>query len=198
MTVIVCRYIVYGGLLIFGIFLGQGFGFSLDSCVSAFPAALLFCCSCFCAFPASLLFCFSVFLLLAFPVSLLLFFSCSLLFCFSAFPASLLFCFFASLLLLLLCFYCFSAFPASLPFGFSALCFPCFFAFPASLLFCYCAAAPFYLYYSTFSFVQICVFAAPLPAPLLLCFLSLLSICFSCSFAFFFPVCILNEDRDPR
>ena len=60
------------------------------------------------------------------------------------------------------------AFPASLLF--------CFFAFPASLLFCYCASVPFYLYNSTFSFLQLCVFAAPFPAPLLLYFLSLLSL----------------------
>jgi hypothetical protein len=32
-----------------------------------------------------------------------------------------------------------------------------------------------------------------LPSPLLLCFLSLMSLCFSFSFALFSPVCILNE-----
>ena len=112
-------------------------------------------------------------------------------------PGSPLVCFFrfsalpAPLLFLLLCFPCFSAFPASLLF--LLLCFFCFFASPASLLFCYCASVPFYLYYSSFSFLQSCVFAAPLPAPLLLYFLSSLSLCFSCSFAFFVPVCIPNE-----
>ena len=52
---------------------------------------------------------------------------------------------------------------------------------------------PFYFYYSTFSFLLSCVFAALLPAPLLLCFLSLLPLCFFFSFALFSPVCILNE-----
>ena len=58
-------------------------------------------------------------------------------FCFSAFPGSLLFCSLLSLLL------CFSASLLSL-----LLCFPCFSAF---LLL---ASAAFYLYYSTFSFLQ--------------------------------------------
>ena len=101
-----------------------------------------------------------------------------LLLCFSAVPALVLFllrCFSASLffcllLFLLLCFSCFSA-----------LCFPCFFAFPASLLFCSCASEHFYLYYSTFSVLQSCGFAAPLPAPLILYFLPVLSL-----FAFHF------------
>ena len=130
-------------------------------------------------FPVSLIFCFSAFLLLCF--------SASLLFCFSAFPASLLFCFSAfcfpsSLLFLLLCFsaFCFSCF-----FAFLLLYFPWFSAFFTSV--------PFYFYYSTFSFLQSCAFAALLTAPLLLCFLSLLSLCFSFSFALFWSVCILNE-----
>ena len=86
------------------------------------------------------------------------------------------FCFFCFLLFLLLCFSCFSALPASFLF--------CFSAFPASLLFCFCASVPFYFYYSTgtCSFLQSCVFAALLPAPLLLCFLSLLPLCL-------FPLC---------
>ena len=148
------------------------------------PAYLIFLLLCFSAFPAFvffLLLCFSAslfsafcfyFLFLCFSVSLLFFFFCC--FCFSV--------------SLLLCFSCFSAFPASLLFISSFL----LFAFPASLLFCYCASVPFYLYYSTFSFLQSCVFAAPLPAPLLLYFPSLPSLCFPFSFAFFFPVGILN------
>ena len=59
------------------------------------------------------------------------------------------------------------------------------FCFSASLLFAFPAPFYFYFYYSTFSFLQSCVFAALLPAPLLLCFLSLLSLCFSFSFALF-------------
>ena len=118
-------------------------------------------------------------MLSCFPAVLLLCFSASLLLCFSAFPLlclspSLLFCFLLflllSLLLMLLCFTCF--------FSFLLLCFPC---FSASLLFCFCASVPFYFYYYTFSFLQSCVVAALLPAPLLLCFLSLLPLCF-CSF----------------
>ena len=116
------------------------------------------------------------FLVPCFPVSLM--------FCFSAFPASLLFCFSAfcfpsSLLFLLLCFLLFLLFLL--------------FCFSISLLLCSCTAVPFYFYYSTFSFLQSCVFAALLPAPLLLCFLSLPSLCFSFSFALFWSVCILNE-----
>ena len=76
--------------------------------------------------------------------------------CFSAFPASLLVWFFCFLFSLLLCF------SASL----------------FSLLLCFCTSVPFYLYYSTVSFLQSCAFAALLPAPLLLCFLSILSLCF--------------------
>ena len=113
--------------------------------------------------PGSMLSCFSDFMFVCFSAFLLL-----CLHCFSAFPASLLFCF---LLSLLLCFSCFSVFHAS------------------PLLY----SAPFYFYYSTFSFLQSCVFAALLPAPFLLCFLSLLSLCFSFSFAVFSPVCILHE-----
>ena len=105
---------------------------------------------------------------------LFLLFSDSLLFCFSAF--------------LLLCF--------------SAFCFPCFSAFPASLLFCFLLSFAFlllcspcfsasYFYYSTFSFLlQSCVFNALLPAPLLLCFLSFLSLCFSFSFALYILFCL--------
>ena len=108
--------------------------------------------------PGSMLSCFSAFLLF-----------CSLLFCFSAFIASLLF--------LLLCFSCFSAysdfllfpFPASVPF--------CFSVFPASLRFYFFALL---LLLSTFSFLRSCGFAALLPAPLLLCFLSF------CLFVFHF------------
>ena len=127
------------------------------------------------------------FLVLCFPVSLIFCFSASLLFCFSAFPASLLFCFSA------FCFPCFSAFPASLLFCFLLFLLLCFSASLFSPLLCFCTSVPFYFYYSTFSFLQSCVFAAPLPAPLLLCFLSLLSLCFSFSFALFCSVCILNE-----
>ena len=109
------------------------------------------------------------FLVLCFPVSLL--------FCFSAL------CFSASLLSLLLCFSCFSAFPASLAYS-DFLLFPfpasvpfCFSVFPASLRFYFFALL---LLLSTFSFLRSCVFAALLPAPLLLCFLSF------CLFVFHF------------
>jgi hypothetical protein len=94
------------------------------------------------------------FLVLCFPVSLI--------FCFSCFSAFLLFAFPASLLFLLFCFFLLLCFSASL----------------FSLLLCFCTSVLFYLYYSTFSFLQSCIFAALLPAPLLLCFLSLLSLCF--------------------
>ena len=92
----------------------------------------------------------------------------SMLSCFSnflllCFSASLLFCFCASLLFASLL-----LFPASLLF--LLLCF-LLFAFPASLLFCF----------------------SGFHASLLLCFLFLLSLCFSCSFALFCSVCILNE-----
>jgi hypothetical protein len=54
---------------------------------------------------------------------------------------------------------------------------------------------PFYFYYSTFSCLQSCVFAALLPAPLLLCFLSLPPLCFFFSYClyclFVFHVCLL-------
>ena len=132
------------------------------------------------------------FLVLCFPVSLIFCFSASLLFCFYAF---LLLCFSASLLFLLfllLCF-CFSCLSAFLLFCFLLFLLLCFSASLFSLLLCFCTSVPFYFYYSTFSFLQSCVFAAPLPAPLLLCFLSLLSLCFSFSFALFCSVCILNE-----
>jgi hypothetical protein len=110
------------------------------------------------------------------------------------FPVSLLFC------SLLLCFHCFSAFPASLLFlllclfWFSAVSFPCFCAFllgasllfplivfPASLLFCFCALLLLLFY----CFFQSCVSASLLPGPLPPCFLSLLSLCFSCSVALY-------------
>ena len=104
---------------------------------------------------------FGGFLVLGFPVSLI--------FCFSASLLKLLLCFscFCFLLSLLLCFSCFSAFPASLLF--------CFSVFPASLLLYFCA---FLLLLFYLSFLQSCVFAALLPAPLNLCFLSFLSLCF--------------------
>ena len=157
-----------------------------------FSASLLFCfsdflllCNLLLCFSASLLFCFSAFLLLCFSFSAFPAFPASLLFCFSVFPVSLLFCFSAfpaSLLFLLLCF------SASLLFCFSAFLLLCFSCFSAFLLLCFpCFSAFVLLCLSTstillFLFLQSCVFAALLPAPLLLCFLSLFS-----------PVCILNE-----
>ena len=115
------------------------------------------------------------------PGSMLSCFSDFLLFCFSAF---LLLCF---LLSLLLCFSCFSAF---LLFAFPASLLFCFSVFPASLLLYFCAflLLLFYLFFSS-----VMCFAALLPAPLLLCFLFLLSRCFSFSFALFWSVYILNE-----
>ena len=137
------------------------------------------------------------------------FFSRQILFFWGGVPGSMLSCFSdvlrlccsASLLTLLLCFFCFSAsllfaFPASLlflPLCFLLFLLLCFSASLFSLLLWLCTSVPFYFYYSTFSFLQSSVFAALLPAPLLLCFLSLLSLCFSCSFALFCSVCILNE-----
>ena len=107
------------------------------------------------------------FLVLCFPVSLIFWISASLLHCFSAPLLFLLFCF---LIFLLLCF------SASLFF----------------LFLCFCTSVPFYfLFYLFFSSVM--CFAALLPAPLLLCFLFLLSRCFSFSFALFWSVYILNE-----
>ena len=175
-----------------------------------FPAPLIFCFSaflllCFSASLLSLLLCFSTSLF-----SLLLFFSCFSAFCFHcffAFPASPLFCFsafIASLLFLLFCFSafcfpCFSAFPACLLLCCSAFCCPCFFAFLLLCFSCFfaflllCLSTSTIFYYSTLSFLQSCVLAALLPAPLLICFLSLLSLCCSFSFASFFPVYILNE-----
>ena len=173
-------------------FFAAGFGFFLGVpgyMLSCFSDFLLFCFSAFLllCFSASLLFCFSAFLLLCF--------SASLLFCFSAF---LLLCFSASLLFLLLCFSAslLFAFPASLLFllfCFLLFLLLCFSASLFSLLLCFCTSVPFYSYYSTCSFLQSCVFAALLPAPLLLCFLSLLSFCFSFSFALLCSVCLLNE-----
>jgi hypothetical protein len=148
-------------------FFAAGFGFFSGFLVLCFPASLLLCLSAFLLF--LLHFCFSAFLLFgffAFPASPL---SCFSAFCFSCFSASLLFC---SLLSLLLCF------SVSLP----------------SLLLCFSAFVPFYFYYSTYIFFfQSCVLAAILPAQLLLCLLSSLSLCFSFYFALFSPVCILNE-----
>ena len=170
--------LLFGWLFIFVFFFAAGFVFFWV------PDSMLSCCSAFLVFvfPASLLFmllcftCFFSFLLLCFP-------------CFSAF---LLFAFPALLCFSAFCFSCFSAFHASL-----LLYFTCFSAF-----FCFCASVPFYFYYSIFSFLQSCVFAALLPAPLLLCVLSLLPPCFcSSSFALFSPVCILNETlkfKDPK
>ena len=95
------------------------------------------------------------------PGSMPPYFSAFLLFCFSAF--------------LLLCFsaFCFSCFSACLLLFFSASL--------LSLLLCFCAFST--STYSTFSFLQSCVFAVLLPAPLLLCFLFLLPLCFC-----YFPV----------
>ena len=168
----------------FGFFFAAGFGFFGGFLVLCFPACLsAFLLFCFC-FSASSLLCLSTSLLFCFSVFLLLCFSA---FCLAPFPASLLF--------MLLCFTCF--------FSFLLLCFPCFSAFPASLLLCFSAfvllclstsTKTIILYYSTFSFLQSCVFAALLPAPLLLCFLSLLPFCWLFfSFALFSPVCIQNE-----
>ena len=117
-------------------------------------------------FPASLLFCFLLFLL-----------------CLSASLLYLLF-FSASLLYLLLCF-------CDLPVSFLF----CFSAFPSSLLFCFCASVPFYFYCSTFSFLRSCVFAALLPAPLLLCFLSLLPLSFFLLLYFLLFVNTLGETQ---
>ena len=108
--------------------------------------------------PGSMLscFCLSAVLLLCFSA-----------FCFCCFfSAFLLFAFPASLLFILLCFTCF--------FSFLLLCFLCFSAF---LLLCFCAFLLLLLLFYLF-FLQSCVFAALLPAPLLLCFLSLMPLCF--------------------
>ena len=113
---------------------------------------------------------------------LLLCFPASLLFCFSAF---LLLFFSGSLLFMLLCFF---ASLLYLVFSFLLLCFPCFSAF---LLLCFCAFLLFY--YSTCSFLQSCAFAALLPAPLLLCSLSLRPLVFFCYCALFSSFCNLNE-----
>ena len=97
------------------------------------------------------------------------------------------FCFFASLLF---------AFPASLLvyfsafllFAFPAFCFSCFSALPASFLFCFSAFPASLLLcssYCTLFFSSVMCFAALLPAPLLLCFLSLLPLCFFLFFAYF-------------
>ena len=168
------------------IFLRQVFDFFGGSWFYAFlflliPVSLIFCLS------ASLLFCFSAFLLFLLSAFLLLCFSCFsafLLLCFSCFSAFLLLCF---------CFPFFSACPASLLLCFLLFLLLCFSASLFSLLLCFCTFVPFYFYYSTFSFLHSCLFAALLPAPLLLCFLSLLHLCFSLSFDLFCCVCILNE-----
>ena len=166
-----CRLMIYMSIVFvraiyFSFFFAAGFGFLFGFLVLCFPVSLISC------FSASLLSCLS-----AFPASLLF-----LLLCFSA---SLVFAFPASLLFLLLCFSAvlLFAFPASLLF--LLLCFPCFSAFVRLCL----STSTILL----FSFLQSRVFAALLPAPLLLCFLSLLSLCFSFSFALFSSVCILNE-----
>ena len=83
-------------------------------------------------------------------------------------------------------------------FGFLLFCFSALYCFSAFLLFCFCA-----LLLLLCLFLQSCVFAALLlRIPLLLCLLSLLSLCFSFSFALFSPDCILilNETptRQPR
>ena len=100
--------------------------------------------------------------------------------CCSAFPAFALFlllCFSASLVFY---FFFFSSFSASLllsllSFCVSVFCFSCF----AFLLFCFCA------FLLLLFFLQSCVFAAPLPAPLLPASLFLIFL--------LHPVCILNE-----
>ena len=144
-----CLFLVFLFRQVLELFLGSWFYAFLLLCLSA---SLLVC---FSALPVSFLFCFS-----AFPASLLSAFVlllASFLFCFSAFPAPLLFCF------------CALPLRASFLFCFSAL--------PASLLFCFVLLC---LSTSTILlFLQSCVFAALLPAPLLLCFLSLLPLCFS-------------------
>ena len=122
-------------------------------------------------FPGSMLSCFSAFCFLLF------------LLCLSASLLYLLF-FSASLLYLLLCF-------CDLPVSFLF----CFSAFPSSLLFCFCASVPFYFYCSTFSFLRSCVFAALLPAPLLLCFLSLLPLSFFLLLYFLLFVNTLGETQ---
>ena len=114
---------------------------------------------------------------------LFLWFSAFLLLCFSA---SMLFCFSAFLLLCFSCFSCFSAsaFPASLLFCFLLFLLLCFSASLFSQLLCFCTSVPFYFYYSTFSFLQSCVFAAPLPAPLLPVFTVSLFFIFFCFILF--------------
>ena len=167
----------WGGLCFFDFFSSGScfsasllFGFSafLASLFAASLLSLLFCFSCFSASLLSLLLCFS-----CFSAFLVLCFSASLLFGFSAFLASL---FAASLRFCL--FACFCAFLLS-----ASLCFPLF-TCPASLLFCFSASVPFY-FYSTCSFLQSCVSATLLLAPLLLCCLSWLSLCFSFSVALY-------------
>ena len=100
---------------------------------------------------------------------------------------------------LVLCFSAFLlfAFPA---FRFSAFCFSCFAALPApfvfcllSLLLCLGASVPFYFYYSTWSFLQQCVFADLLPAPLPLCFMSLLPFCFGFTFLLLDSLLFLSD-----
>ena len=96
-----------------------------------------------------------VFLIFWFLVYML---SCFFDFLFSCFSAFLLLCFSVSLRLCFLLSLLLCKFSASL----------------FSLPLC-CTSVPFYFCYSTVSFRQSCVFAALLPAPLLPCFLSLLS-----------------------
>jgi hypothetical protein len=156
-------------------FSAAGFGFFFGFLVLCFPVSLLFLLLCFSCFSAFLL--LYILLFSAFPASLLFRFST---FCFPCFSAFLLLCFSS------FCFPCFSAFPPSLlfcsaflPFAYPVSFLFCFSVFPASLLLYFWSflSGPFYFYYSTFSFLQSCAFAALLPAPLLLCFLSLLSLC---------------------
>ena len=95
---------------------------------------------------------------------------------FGLFLGFLVLCFPVSLL------FFFSAFPASLLF--------CFSVFPASLLLYFCAFLLLLLY---FFFSSVMCFCCSTFCSLLLCFLSLLSLCFPFSFALFCSVCILNE-----
>ena len=180
---LIYRYLQYpkrcraAELFIFISFFAAGFGLFFGFLVLFFPASLLLCFSA----SAFLLLCFLLFLLLCLSTSLLFCFSAFLLLCLFCFSASLLFCFLLFLLL------CFSALPASFLF--------CFSASLLSLLLCFSASVPFYFYYSTFSFLQSCVFAAILPAPLLLCFLSLLPLCF---FPFCFILSCLYPEWNPK
>ena len=126
--------------------------------------------------PASLLFCFSAVLLLCFSASLLLFFLLLLLF---AFPASLLF--------MLLCFSCFSASLLYLFLFFSASLLSLLLCFSAFVLLCL-ATSTILLFFS--SVMCFCCSTSCSSASLLPVFTASF---FPFSFAFFSPVCILNE-----